>query len=57
MGGYSATKAGLEGLVGSLQMDSRAPASARPSYGPGPTWSDTGMDWDPDAAAAVLTSG
>lgn len=54
MGGYSASKAGLEGLVGSLQMELEGTGVRASVVRPGPTWSEMGMDWDPDAAAAVL---
>ncbi len=54
MGGYSATKAGLEGLVGSLQMELEGTGVRASIVRPGPTWSEMGMDWDPDAAAMVL---
>lgn len=54
MGGYSATKAGLEGLVGSLQMELEGTGVRASVVRPGPTWSEMGMDWDPDAAAKVL---
>ncbi|TIC88225.1 SDR family oxidoreductase [Nocardioides sp. GY 10113] len=54
MGGYSASKAGLEGLVGSLQMELEGTGVRASVVRPGPTWSEMGMDWDPDAAAKVL---
>ncbi len=54
MGGYSASKSGLEGLVGSLQMELEGTGVRASVVRPGPTWSEMGMDWDPDAAAAVL---
>ncbi|KAA1429136.1 SDR family oxidoreductase [Nocardioides antri] len=54
MGGYSATKAGLEGLVGSLQMELEGTGVRASVVRPGPTWSEMGMDWDPEAAAMVL---
>jgi short-subunit dehydrogenase len=54
MGGYSATKAGLEGLVGSLQMELEGTGVRASIVRPGPTWSEMGMDWDADAAAMVL---
>jgi NADP-dependent 3-hydroxy acid dehydrogenase YdfG len=55
MGGYSATKSGLEGLVGALQMELEGTGVRASVVRPGPTWSEMGMDWDPDAAARVLT--
>lgn len=54
MGGYSATKSGLEGLVGSLQMELEGTGVRASLVRPGPTWSEMGMDWDADAAAKVL---
>lgn len=54
MGGYSATKSGLEGLVGSLQMEIEGSGVRASIVRPGPTWSEMGMDWDADAAARVL---
>jgi NADP-dependent 3-hydroxy acid dehydrogenase YdfG len=54
MGGYSATKSGLEGLVGALQMELEGSGVRASVVRPGPTWSEMGMDWDPEAAAMVL---
>jgi NADP-dependent 3-hydroxy acid dehydrogenase YdfG len=54
MGGYSATKSALEGLVGSLQMELEGTGVRASVVRPGPTWSEMGMDWDPEAAADVL---
>ena len=54
MGGYSATKSGLEGLVASLQMELEGTGVRASIVRPGPTWSEMGMDWDPDEAAFVL---
>ncbi|WP_435768460.1 SDR family oxidoreductase [Nocardioides sp. SYSU DS0651] len=54
MGGYSATKSGLEGLVASLQMELEGSGVRASVVRPGPTWSEMGMDWDPDQAAHVL---
>jgi NADP-dependent 3-hydroxy acid dehydrogenase YdfG len=54
MGGYSATKSGLEGLVASLQMELEGTGVRASVVRPGPTWSEMGMDWEPEAAAAVL---
>lgn len=54
MGGYSATKSGLEGLVASLQMELEGSGVRASVVRPGPTWSEMGMDWDPAAAARVL---
>jgi short-subunit dehydrogenase len=54
MGGYSATKSGLEGLVESLQMELEGTGVRASVVRPGPTWSEMGTDWDPGAAARVL---
>ncbi|GAA3654572.1 SDR family oxidoreductase [Nocardioides ginsengisoli] len=54
MGGYSATKSGLEGLVASLQMELEGTGVRASVVRPGPTWSEMGMDWEPAAAARVL---
>lgn len=54
MGGYSATKSGLEGYVASLQMELEGTGVRASIVRPGPTWSEMGMDWDPEAAAEVL---
>jgi len=55
MGGYSATKSALEGLVGALQMEIEGSGVRASVVRPGPTWSEMGMDWDADAGAKVLT--
>ncbi|WP_238998248.1 SDR family oxidoreductase [Nocardioides limicola] len=54
MGGYSASKSGLEGLVASLQMELEGTGVRASVVRPGPTWSEMGMDWDAEAAAKVL---
>lgn len=55
MSGYSASKAGLEGLVNALGMELEGTGVRASIVRPGPTWSEMGMDWDPDEAAFVLT--
>ncbi|HWI43628.1 MAG TPA: SDR family oxidoreductase [Nocardioides sp.] len=55
MGGYSATKSGLEGLVESLQMELEGSGVRASVVRPGPTWSDAGSDWDAELGAKVLT--
>jgi NADP-dependent 3-hydroxy acid dehydrogenase YdfG len=55
MGGYSATKSGLEGLVESLQMELEGSGVRASVVRPGPTWSDAGSDRDADLGAMVLT--
>ncbi len=54
MAGYSASKAGLEGLVNALAMELEGTGVRASMVRPGPTWSEMGMDWDPDEAAFVL---
>jgi NADP-dependent 3-hydroxy acid dehydrogenase YdfG len=55
MGGYSATKSGLEGLVESLQMELEGTGVRASVVRPGPTWSEAGADWDAEIGAKVLT--
>lgn len=54
MAGYTASKAGLEGLADALQMELEGTGVRASVVRPGPTWSEMGMDWDADAAAFVL---
>lgn len=54
MAGYSAGKWGLEGMVGALQMELEGTGVRASVVRPGPTWSEMGMDWDPEEAAFVL---
>lgn len=54
MGGYSATKSGLEGLVESLQMELEGSGVRASVVRPGPTWSEAGGDWDAEVGAMVL---
>ena len=54
MAAYSAGKWGLEGMVGSLQMELEGTGVRASIVRPGPTWSEMGEDWDPDQAAFVL---
>ena len=54
MAGYSASKWGLEGMVGALQMELEGTGVRASLVRPGPTWSGMGMDWDADEAAFVL---
>lgn len=54
MAGYSASKAGLEGLVNALAMELEGTGVRASLVRPGPTWSEMGMDWDPEEAAFVL---
>ncbi len=54
MAGYSASKWGLEGMVGALQMELEGTGVRASLVRPGPTWSGMGADWDPDEAAFVL---
>jgi NAD(P)-dependent dehydrogenase (short-subunit alcohol dehydrogenase family) len=54
MAAYSASKAGLEGLVNSLQMELEGTGVRASIVRPGPTWSEMGGDWDAEEAAFVL---
>lgn len=54
MAAYSASKWGLEGMVGSLQMELEGTGVRASVVRPGPTWSEMGTDWDTDDAAFVL---
>ena len=54
MGGYSASKSGLERLVNALTMELEGTGVRSSIVRPGPTWSEMGMDWDAEAAAEVL---
>jgi NADP-dependent 3-hydroxy acid dehydrogenase YdfG len=54
MSGYAASKWGLEGLTNALQMELEGTGVRVSIVRPGPTWSEMGGDWDPDAAADVL---
>ena len=55
MGAYTAGKWGLEGLAHAMQMELEGTGVRCSIVRPGPTWSEMGMDWDPDDAAKVLT--
>ena len=54
MAAYSSGKWGLEGLVGSLQMELEGTGVRASIVRPGPTWSEMGTDWDDEDAAFVL---
>ena len=54
MAAYSSGKWGLEGLVGSLQMELEGTGVRASIVRPGPTWSEMGADWDDEDAAFVL---
>ncbi|MCR6031572.1 SDR family oxidoreductase [Nocardioides sp. zg-579] len=54
MSAYSASKAGLEGLVASLQMELEGTGVRASVVRPGPTWSEMGSDWDAEETAFVL---
>ena len=57
MAAYSASKWGLEGMAGAMQMELEGTGVRVSVVRPGPTWSEAGTDWDPDEAAFVPTSG
>lgn len=54
MAAYSASKWGLEGLVGALQMELEGTGVRASIVRPGPTWSEMGADWDAEEGAFVL---
>ncbi|UDY22238.1 SDR family oxidoreductase [Nocardioides sp. Kera G14] len=54
MAAYSASKWGLEGLVGALQMELEGTGVRASVIRPGPTWSGMGSDWDADEGSFVL---
>lgn len=54
MSAYTAGKWGLEGLAHAMQMELEGTGVRVSIVRPGPTWSEMGMDWDPEDAAAVL---
>lgn len=54
MAAYSSGKWGLEGMVGSLQMELEGIGVRASVVRPGPTWSEMGTDWDDEDAAFVL---
>jgi short-subunit dehydrogenase len=55
MAAYAASKWGLEGMVGALQMELEGTGVRASLVRPGPTWSGMGTDWSDDDAAFVLT--
>ena len=54
MGGYVASKWGLEGMVAALRMELEGTGVRVSTVRPGPTVTGMGMDWDEAATAAVL---
>jgi NADP-dependent 3-hydroxy acid dehydrogenase YdfG len=54
MAAYSSGKWGLEGMVGSLQMELEGTGVRASVVRPGPTWSEMGTDWVDEEAAFVL---
>ena len=54
MAAYVASKWGLEGYIRALQMELEGTGVRATVVRPGPTFTGMGMDWDPDATAAVL---
>ena len=55
MAAYAASKWGLEGMVGALQMELEGTGIRASLVRPGPTWSGMGTDWADADAAFVLT--
>jgi len=54
MSSYAAGKWGLEGMAHAMQMELEGTGVRASIVRPGPTWSEMGLDWDVDEAAAVL---
>lgn len=54
MGGYTASKWGVEGLVAALQMELEGTGVRASVVRPGPTITEMGMDWDGDGVARVI---
>lgn len=52
---YAASKWGLEGMIGALQMELEGTGVRASTVRPGPTWSGMGADWSDEEAAFVLT--
>lgn len=54
MGGYTAGKWGLEGMVQALRMELEGTGVRASVVRPGPTMTEMGMSWDPDETAMVI---
>lgn len=54
MAAYAASKWGLEGLVGAMQMELEGTGVRASVVRPGPTWSEMGTTWDDQDAAEVI---
>jgi NADP-dependent 3-hydroxy acid dehydrogenase YdfG len=54
MAAYSASKWGLEGMIGALQMELEGTGVRASIVRPGPTWSEMGADWGAEEGAFVL---
>jgi NADP-dependent 3-hydroxy acid dehydrogenase YdfG len=54
MSAYTASKWGLEGLAHALQMELEGTGVRASIVRPGPTRSEMGMDWDPEAGAKTI---
>ena len=54
MTSYAASKWGLEGMVHAMQMELEGTGVRASIVRPGPTWTEMGMDWDPELGAEVL---
>jgi NADP-dependent 3-hydroxy acid dehydrogenase YdfG len=54
MAAYAAGKWGLEGLAHSMQMELEGTGVRASIVRPGPTWSEMGLDWDPQLGAHTI---
>lgn len=54
-GAYTASKQGLEGMLGALRLELEGTGVRASVVRPGPTLSEMGADWDADEGARVLT--
>jgi NAD(P)-dependent dehydrogenase (short-subunit alcohol dehydrogenase family) len=54
MGGYVAAKSGLDGMAQAMQMELEGSGVRVCIVRPGPTMTEMGMSWDPEAVEAVI---
>jgi len=54
MTAYAASKWGLEGLAHAMQMELEGTGVRASIVRPGPTWSEMGSGWDPEAGARTI---